>query len=156
MALALDELVVRSRGPDRLPDAAQAGAVATLPLDELLPGRHDARRVGAHLGHVGEHHELVVLAELTAEQRDLLRGLDDEHGVAVLEALPDKRKRPEQKVRLARIEEGLVTERLDVHVSTSHVQNSSPGSSAHPMTFITFSICTGIPCSTSRRSPSRG
>ena len=53
--LALDELVARAGGPDRLADAAQ-GQIRRVRAHELLPGWDDPGRVGADLLHVGEPH----------------------------------------------------------------------------------------------------
>ena len=51
MALALDDLGGAAPGPDRLADAAQGSAGATVAQRELVPGGDDPGRVAAHLLH---------------------------------------------------------------------------------------------------------
>ncbi len=79
-------------------------------VDELVPGRDDARRVRSHLGHVGEEHAVGVLAERFAKPRDLLGVQDDEDGLAGLDAVTDELEHPTQKLVRAPVEEGLVDE----------------------------------------------
>jgi hypothetical protein len=75
VALALDELVGRAAGPDRLADAAQRAAA---PGHEIVPGRDDAGRVVADVAHVGPLDAVGVTAEPPL-QRAQLGGLERDH-----------------------------------------------------------------------------
>lgn len=110
MALALDELGRAALGPDRLADPAHRATQAGVRVDELLPGGDDARRIGAQLGHVGEHDLLGVGAEALAQQVDL-RGPDGDHDrLAGGDSVADERSGLVDERLGAVVEHDLVTE----------------------------------------------
>jgi len=109
--LALGELGRRPLGPDRLADPAHAPPGRRAPGDELAPGRDDAGRVRAHLGHVREPDTARGVAELLPQQADLGRVDDDERGLVGLDRVAKECARAAHEVVLPRIEERFVAER---------------------------------------------
>ena len=102
MAMAFGELRVAASGPDRLPDPADRPSARAVLVDELLPGRDDARRVRAHLGHVGEEHAVGVLAERPREPLDLLGVQDDEDRLAGLDPVANELEHPAENSSTSR------------------------------------------------------
>ena len=110
VAVALDELRGAALRMDRLADPAQGAARAAVGGHEVPPGRDDARRVRADVGHVGEQDVVGIAAERVAQRLDLGRADDDERRLAGRDAVAEERAHPGDERVAPGVHERLVTE----------------------------------------------
>ena len=110
MALALDELLRRAPGRDRLPHAPDGPATSNVRLCKLVPGVDDPSRVPADLVHVGERHLVPRRPQRLAQAPDLPVADSDHHRLAGRQPLTDKWIDPRDELVLASVQERLVPE----------------------------------------------
>ena len=124
--LALDELVGRPGGRDRLTDSVHRPPGGEMRRRELVPGVDDAAGVHAGPVHVGEHHLVGRGAEPLAQAPDLAVAERHHHRLADRDALSQDRLEAVHELVVTRVQHRLVTK---AHRRTSTC-GSVPGAPA--------------------------
>jgi hypothetical protein len=115
--LAFHQLVGLAVCRDRLAYPPHPHAGRGVPVDEVLPGGDDPRRIASDLRHVGEEDAVALAAELRAEAVDLARRDDDEGRLARRHPGPYERGGERDELPLAGVEPRLVPEPVDAHLA---------------------------------------